>query len=131
VEPSLAGTAALLEGRTFDVIVIDGLNRLACAWRALELLGPAGAIIFDNSDGNWGGGQGAYPILELFRENGYSRVDFYGHTPGVIAPHCTSLFFRDGCFLLSGEENTVRMSPALKNDGHEAKSNRQPALSTA
>lgn len=130
VDGQLQGTEFLLEGRRFDVIVIDGLDRLTCACRALDLLAPHGAVIFDNSDGHWGGRDGEYPVLDLFRENGYSRVDFYGHAPGVIVPHCTSLFFRGECFLLGGEEHTVR--PAMvREPAGDATSDRQAALATA
>jgi hypothetical protein len=29
-----------------------------------------------------------------FRDSGLSRVDFYGNAPGVVLPHCTSIYFR-------------------------------------
>ena len=120
----------LFSGQRFDVIVIDGLDRLACADRALDLLAARGAVIFDNSDGHWGGCEGEYPVLDLFREAGYSRIDFYGHAPGVIVPHCTSLLFRGDCFLLDGQENTVRPA-AIREQAASAASDRQPALATA
>lgn len=87
---------------TFDVIVIDGLNRRLCAEASLNLLAPGGAILFDNSEGFWGR-SGTYPVIDLLRNQGFQRVDFYGHAPGVIKPHCTSLFFKEGCFLLKGD----------------------------
>lgn len=97
-----------VNGMHFDIIVIDGLDRLACAEKSAALLAEDGAIILDNSEGYWGR-DGEYPIISLFRERGFSRVDFYGHAPGVILPSCTSLFFRDSCFLLSGTESPVRI----------------------
>jgi hypothetical protein len=91
----------------FDVIVVDGLDRFKCAVESLWLTSVDGAIILDNSEGYWGP-SGEYPILELFRAAGFSRIDFYGPAPGVIKPHCTSLFFKGSCFLLSGVENVQR-----------------------
>jgi hypothetical protein len=96
-----------LAGRTFDVIVVDGLDRLACAEKSIGFLNEGGAVLLDNSEGYWGR-DGEYPIIDLFRENGFSRIDFYGYAPGVILPSCTSLFFKDKCFLLSGAESPVR-----------------------
>jgi hypothetical protein len=95
-----------LHGR-YDVIVVDGLDRLLCAVKSLELLAPDGAIVLDNAEGYWGP-QGEYPIIDFFRTEGLARVDFYGHAPGVILPHCTSIFFRDRCFLLMHAKPPVR-----------------------
>lgn len=77
----------------FDVIVIDGLYRFEMADIARELLADDGAIICDNAEG--------YGIEEAFRHSGMNRVDFYGHTPGVVLPHSTSIFFGPSSFLFS------------------------------
>jgi hypothetical protein len=92
----------------FDVIIVDGVNRLICAKMSISFLNESGAVIVDNSDCYWGP-DGEYPIIEFFRTNGFSRVDFYGHAPGVILPSCTSLFFKDSCFLLSGSESPAKL----------------------
>jgi hypothetical protein len=31
-------------------------------------------------------------------------VDFYGYAPGIVQPHCTSIFFKTFCFLF-GDTN--------------------------
>ncbi|MGH9518463.1 MAG: class I SAM-dependent methyltransferase, partial [Terriglobales bacterium] len=80
----------------FDVAVIDGEDRLGCARAALELVRPQGAIVLDNSEQAW-----AAPISTLLAQAGYRRVDFHGFAPSVARPHCTSLFFRPECDLLS------------------------------
>jgi hypothetical protein len=90
----------------FDVIIVDGLDRLECARLSLDYLAEGGAILLDNSDGTWSG-DGSFPILELFRGRQFSRVDFYGYVPGVSAKQCTSLFFNKDCFLLAGTEATA------------------------
>jgi predicted O-methyltransferase YrrM len=93
----------------FDIIVIDGLGRLECAQVSADLLTDDGAILFDNSEGTWGGDHdGSYPIIDLLHAAGFSRIDFYGWCPGGIAPSCTSLFFKNRCFLLSGSDHPVR-----------------------
>jgi hypothetical protein len=99
----------LLPDQAFDIIIIDGLDRLQCARLAVGRLAPSGAVLLDNSDGYWGGDHnGTYPILELFRGCGFQRIDFFGAAPGVIRPHCTSLFWKGCCFLLEGAEAPPR-----------------------
>lgn len=74
----------------FDVIVIDGLWRYQLIDVATRALAPSGMIICDNSEG--------YGFFEGFRNRDFSRVDFFGHAPGVAIPHCTSIFFRSSAF---------------------------------
>jgi hypothetical protein len=97
----LEGIEALLPAEPFDVIAIDGLDRFLSARLSLRLMAPDGAILLDDSEGGWG--EQGYPILDLFRGQGFQRIDFHGYAPGVIRPHCTSVFFRGDCFLLSGK----------------------------
>ena len=85
--------------RKFDVIVIDGLTRQHAAVLAPDMLEPEGAIILDNSDLEWGNAPGEYFIIELMNRLGFFRVDFFGFGPGNVREQCTSVFFRDGCFL--------------------------------
>jgi hypothetical protein len=76
----------------FDIIVIDGLYRAEMIDIAIPLLTQDGAIICDNTDGGYG-------FFEGFKDKGFQRVDFYGLPPGVVLPGCTSIFFRNKCFL--------------------------------
>lgn len=106
------GDALGPEAGPVDLIVIDGLDRFAAARLALDLPAEDGAVLLDNSDGFWGP-EGTYPIIDLFREAGFLRIDFYGYAPGVRLAHCTSLFFRSGqrCRLLVGEDPPLRGGP--------------------
>ncbi len=71
--------------RTFDIILIDGVERHACGNVALELLAPGGLIILDNSD--------RYPdISETFRRNDLIEVDFHGFGPINNYTWTTSIF---------------------------------------
>lgn len=88
----------------FDVVVVDGCDRFAAARQSVTLLKPGGALILDNAEGFWGP-EGTYPIIEMMRDLGYQRVDFYGYAPGVVRRHCTSIFFRTDCFLFAGKHN--------------------------
>jgi predicted O-methyltransferase YrrM len=75
----------------YDIVVIDGLYRSELVPIAMEVLASGGAIICDNAEG--------YGIYDAFKGSNFKRVDFYGNAPGVILRHCTSIFFRDDCFL--------------------------------
>jgi len=79
--------------KTFDIIIIDGLFRKEAVQIALKHMTKDGAIIFDNAD--------SYEFLESFSQSDLKRVDFYGYAPGVVLPHCTSIFFGSDCFLFS------------------------------
>jgi hypothetical protein len=104
---SLEGLQSHLGERTFDVVVVDGQERLLAAREAARRVSLRGAVVVDDSEGFWGP-EGTYPIMDLFREAGFMRVDFYGHAPGVILPRCTSVFFRPGCPLLAGRSHPRR-----------------------
>jgi hypothetical protein len=97
-----------IAGRRFDVVVVDGLDRLHCARLAIGAVTDDGAIVVDNSECDWGTA-GTYPIIALLRDAGFSRVDFHGWSPGVIARSCTSVFFRPGSFLFRGEAPPARL----------------------
>jgi hypothetical protein len=91
----------------FDVIIVDGLNRAIAAAKSYQMLKPGGLFILDNAEGFWGA-EGSYPILDLMRNAGFARVDFYGISPANIMPSCTSFFFRNTCFLFEGEDPPKR-----------------------
>ena len=73
----------------FDIIIIDGRDRINCVMNALQAIKPDGVFIWDNSD------------REAYREgydylliNGYNRIDFEGMGPINLDSWCTSVFYR-------------------------------------
>ena len=82
----------------FDVIVIDGLDRAVAAEFACNHLAKDGIIICDNSD--------VYNINGCFKGRGLDRVDFYGNSPGVVLPSCTSIYFKGSSFVF---DSTIPM----------------------
>ncbi|MCL4860213.1 MAG: hypothetical protein KJZ93_12435 [Caldilineaceae bacterium] len=77
----------------FDVIVIDGRDRINCAKNSLGALVEGGVIIWDNSD------RDAYcEGYQHLLESGFRRLDFYGYGPINTRSWCTSIFYRsDNC----------------------------------
>lgn len=72
---------------TFDVIVIDGQWRNACADVCKEYLAEDGIIIIDNSDRK-------YACCTKLRENGFFQIDFSGFSPVNGYTSTTSIFIR-------------------------------------
>ena len=74
---------------SFDVVVVDGVERPACGAAAIARLKPDGLLVLDNSD------RPAYRgAIELLTERGYGRIDFFGFAPGSGVSGCTSVFAR-------------------------------------
>jgi hypothetical protein len=73
----------------FDVIIIDhGRWRLGCCQEAVKHLNHGGMIILDDSD--------RLPqSCRLFRELGFTQMDFVGLTPSYAYVGATSIFFKE------------------------------------
>lgn len=75
-------------GRTFDVIIIDGILRDGCAELAPGYLNKGGMMIYDNSDRD--------PLVcKGLRDKGFIQIDFHGLGPINDYTWTTSLFFKD------------------------------------
>lgn len=94
----------------FDVIVIDGADRLGTARASLKYLADDGIVVVDNSDTGIGA-DGRIALLDIYREAGLQRVDFYGLGPSILFPQCTSVAFREGSWAFSGTQNTSWLKP--------------------
>lgn len=78
----------------FDIVVIDGRDRVNCARNALRSLVRNGVIVWDNSERPEYRDGHAY-----LTQNGFDRLDFYGLGPLNTYAWCTSIFYRqDNCF---------------------------------
>jgi hypothetical protein len=93
---------------TFDVIIVDGLDRAIAARKSLGSLAQDGIFILDNAEIHWADDR-SWPIMDLLHDAGYMRVDFYGYSPANILPHCTSFFFRGKCFLFETDDHPVSL----------------------
>lgn len=107
VDKLLADT---LGDQRFDVIVIDGVDRVGTARASLPYLAAGGIVVVDNSDSHMLG-DGTMPLLEVYREAGMKRVDFYGLGPSILFPQCTSIAYHDGAFAFGGGQDTLWLKP--------------------
>jgi hypothetical protein len=87
----------LLNSRKYDLIVIDGLHRLACSRLAVQCLTSGGLIILDNSD--W------FPeTARTLREADLIQIDFTGIGPINYYTWTTSIFL-DRNFAMKSRSN--------------------------
>nr|WP_294899496.1 hypothetical protein [uncultured Pedobacter sp.] len=82
----------------FDVIIVDGLYRYEACVLAIPYLKEGGVVITDNSEGE------GYNFRDAFKDLGFSRVDFFGYSPGVVLMQATSFFFKDSSFIFSNDD---------------------------
>lgn len=78
----------------FDVVIIDGRQRIQCTFNSIDALKADGVIIFDNSDRD--SYDEAYSFLG---SKGFKRINFWGLGPINSYSWCTSVFYREkNCF---------------------------------
>ncbi len=77
-------------GGAYDIIVIDGRDRINCAVHAVKALNENGIIVWDNTERDED--RQGYSFLI---SNGFKRLDFEGHGPIGAHHWCTSIFYRD------------------------------------
>ena len=76
--------------RKFDIVIIDGIDRVSCAIESLEYLTEHGVIIWDDSvrleykEG-----------FEQLRLKGFKQIDFCGMTPVTEQSSATSIFYKE------------------------------------
>jgi hypothetical protein len=79
-------------GRTqekYDLIVVDGRDRVNCVRYSLGSLKEGGVIILDNSDRDEY--VNAYQILAA---NHFKNIEFWGLAPGFLHTTCTTVFYQ-------------------------------------
>lgn len=82
-------TAARQE-ELYDIIIVDGRDRVNCIIRSINALTDRGILILDDSERT----EYAEGTTWL-RKNGFRQLDFWGMAPGLLYKKCTSIFYRD------------------------------------
>ena len=73
----------------FDIVVIDGRDRVNCAINCVGALKRDGVILWDDSDRKQ-----YLKGYDFLSANGFRRLDFKGLGPGLTFEWCTSIFYR-------------------------------------
>ncbi len=79
----------LQDDTRYDLVIVDGRDRVRCAENAVSRLSERGVILFDDSD------RKAYAEgLAALRERGFRSLNFEGLKPLGFVRHHSTLFYR-------------------------------------
>jgi len=84
---------AVTYGELFDIIIVDGRDRVNCCMSSVAALSPAGVLVLDDSE------RPEYEKACAFlKEKGFKQLSFSGISPGLFYLKATSVFYRtDNC----------------------------------
>lgn len=75
----------------YQIVVVDGRQRVECVLFSADYLTEDGVLILDNSE------REAYREARMFlQQRGFRSLDFFGMTPIISDESCTSVFYRAG-----------------------------------
>ena len=95
-DPDLEGEDALSTlfiEKKFDIVIVDGRDRVNCVKNAIDSIKENGIIILDDSE------RMAYSEgVNFLLNNNFSKLDFWGISPGLFYKKNTTIFYRkDNC----------------------------------
>ncbi|KJJ38425.1 hypothetical protein MB09_09065 [Aequorivita vladivostokensis] len=74
----------------FDVIIVDGRDRVNCIINSIESLKDNGVLILDDSE------RISYQLgIDKLKEDGFKSLDFWGISPGLFYKKCTSVYYKN------------------------------------
>ena len=77
--------------KNFDLIIVDGRDRVNCCKNAIQALTSSGVIVLDDSE------RKQYsPAFDFLKEKGFRELTFTGIAPGLFHTKATTVFYRDG-----------------------------------
>jgi predicted O-methyltransferase YrrM len=81
-------------GGPFDLIAVDGRDRVRCAEAAIPRLSADGVLVLDDAE------RPDYQVaITRLADAGFRRLDFWGLAPGVVDGKSTAVFYRSGNIL--------------------------------
>jgi hypothetical protein len=75
----------------FDVIIVDGRDRVNCCKQAVNALTPAGVVVLDDSEREF-----YAEGIRFLKDNGFKQLSFSGISPGLFYNKATSVFYKAG-----------------------------------
>jgi precorrin-6B methylase 2 len=79
-----------LLNKKFNIIIVDGRDRVNSIINSTNSLCKDGVIILDDSER-----EEYIKGVQYLQNNGYKKLDFWGISPGYFLNKCTSVFYRD------------------------------------
>ncbi|MEF1254501.1 hypothetical protein [Vibrio sp. M260112] len=74
---------------TFDLIIVDGRERVSCIKSVISLVNECAVIVLDDSER-----ERYKDAIEALTKANYKQLDFYGLAPNVTYKKCTSVFYK-------------------------------------
>jgi len=84
------GNFASTTDKPYDMIIVDGRDRVNCCKKSIAALKPGGVVVLDDSERT----QYADGVDYLL-QSGFKKIDFWGIAPMVNNHKSTTLFYRD------------------------------------
>ena len=78
-------------GRKFDIVIVDGRDRVNCFKQSLICLSESGIILLDDSTR-----ERYIEAFEIANKEGFRTLNFVGLKPTGIGSDRTTIFYRDG-----------------------------------
>jgi precorrin-6B methylase 2 len=80
---------AVLLGEQFDIIIVDGRDRVNCCKESINALTPQGVLVLDDSE------RPEYnEAREFLKSKGFKELSFSGISPGLFYLKATSVFYK-------------------------------------
>jgi hypothetical protein len=77
-------------GKKYDMVLVDGRDRMNCLKQASKCLTPHGILLLDNSE------RDHYKEGKTYlKEKGFRELQFWGIPPGSNVKGCTSVFYKE------------------------------------
>lgn len=84
---------ATLLNKKFDIIIVDGRDRVNCCKYSVAALSLNGVLVLDDSER-----EVYHPARVLLKEQGFKEISFSGISPGLFYEKATSVFYKqDNC----------------------------------
>ena len=75
--------------KEFDIVIVDGRDRVNCIRSAMHVTKEEGIIVLDDSE------RDAYQNgINYLLANDFKRIDFWGIAPGIYFKKCTTIFYK-------------------------------------
>jgi precorrin-6B methylase 2 len=76
-------------GLKFDIIIVDGRDRVNCCLQSLTALTDQGVVVLDDSER-----ENYTEAIHFFQKKGFKELSFSGISPGLFYRKSTSVFYR-------------------------------------
>ena len=78
---------------TFDIIIVDGRDRVNCCKQAVKAVSESGVIVLDDSEREF-----YKEGITFLKKSGFKELSFSGISPGLFYRKLTSVFYKpDNC----------------------------------